>query len=318
MFCKCSNFNLKIATFGQNFTMLNNCYIKESAISVGFDLVGVTIPKEFEVNRVAIEEWIESGAADPLEYMQRYMDVRFNPANLLEGTRSIVVCALNYKNDFSINQKKSTLPKIASYALATDYHKVIRKLLKGLLKELQKVEPSLKGRCCVDTAPLLEKQLAVEAGLGWIGRQSLLVTPRFGSFVLLGVLLLDHQVDHYDRPLESVGCGSCSLCVDSCPTGAILGNRMIDTRKCISALTVECDTCEGKELHGWAFGCDECQSCCPHNQRTPLAANSAIQPIFAPIKAEKWRSMTPEEFTKRLNSTPLKRGGLSRLQRNSK
>ncbi|MFR9524167.1 MAG: tRNA epoxyqueuosine(34) reductase QueG [Rikenellaceae bacterium] len=296
--------------------MLSCKYIKESAIAAGFDLVGVTFPQEFTQNQRALEAWIESGAADSLDYMQRYMDVRFNPANLLEGTRTVVVCAINYKNEFSASQRSSPNPKIASYALVEDYHKVIRKQLKTLLKTLQRDVPHLRGRCCVDTAPLLEKQLAVEAGLGWIGRQSLLITPQLGSFVLLGVLLLDCDVDSLDAPLQGVGCGECRRCVQNCPNGAILPNRTIDSRLCISALTVECDSCGDKELHGWLFGCDECQSCCPYNRQTPLSANERIKPIFSPIPIKEWRSMSPEEFTKRLGSTPLKRGGLARLQRN--
>ncbi len=298
--------------------MLKNNFIKESAIIAGFDLVGITLPKEFEENRVAYMEWLKSGAAENLSYMQLYLDQRFNPANLLDATRSIVVCALNYKNRFSLSQTDSTLPKIASYALSRDYHKVIRKQLKELLRRLQKVEPTLKGRCCVDTAPILEKQLAVEAGLGWIGRQSLLVTPQFGSFVTLGILLLDQEVDTFDSPLLGVGCGECRRCIEACPTGAIGENRTIDSRRCVSALTVECDNVQDKALDGWIFGCDGCQSVCPYNRNTPLASNPAIEPIFAPISAEKWRSMSSEEFAERLSSTPLKRGGLARLQRNCK
>ncbi len=296
--------------------MLTNNFIKESAYSTGFDLVGITIPREFEGSRTRFQHWIESGAADSIDYMKRYMDQRFNPANLLEGCRTVVVCALNYKNCFSIGQKDSRLPKIASYALAADYHKVIRKQLKALLRTLQSVEPTLKGRCCVDTAPLLEKRLAVEAGIGWIGRQSLLITPQFGSFVLLGVLLLDGSVDQIDAPFDSKGCGECSLCVDSCPTGAISNQRTIDSRRCISAQSVECDNTENQDLNGWIFGCDACQSCCPHNRNTPLATNPLIKPIFAPIAAREWLEMSEEEFAKKLNATPMRRGGLKRLKRN--
>ncbi len=298
--------------------MLKSNIIKESASAAGFDLVGITFPHEFISIRTVYIKWLESGSAENIAYMQKYLDQRFNPANLLDNTRSIVVCALNYKNIHSINNNENKEPKIASYALNRDYHKVIRKLLKELLKSLQSIDPSIKGRACVDTAPLLEKQLAVEAGLGWIGRQSLLITPQFGSFVHIGVLLLDTEVDAFDSPLEHVGCGECHRCVDTCPNGAISKERTIDSRRCISALTVECDNAEQQPLHGWIFGCDECQSVCPYNRHTPFATNPAIQPIFTPISAEKWRSMSSEEFTERLASAPLKRGGLARLQRNCK
>ncbi len=297
--------------------MVKKFDIERAARAAGFDLVGVTRPREFSLNRKYIEEWIESGAADSLSYMQRYMDVRFNPANLLENCGSVVVCAINYKNQYSLSQHQSQLPKIASYALSTDYHKVVRRQLKALLRELQIGTEGLEGRCCVDTAPLLEKQLAVEAGLGWIGRQSLLITPQYGSFVVLGVLLLNQKVDNYNDPYNGAECGECHACVKSCPVEAILPNRMVDSRRCISALTVECDSAEGNPLHGWVFGCDECQSCCPHNQKTPLGNNPALQPIFAPIVAAAWQQMSPEEFAAKLNATPMKRGGLERIVRNS-
>ncbi|MFI3285876.1 MAG: tRNA epoxyqueuosine(34) reductase QueG [Rikenellaceae bacterium] len=298
--------------------MINHNYIKQFATEVGFDLCGVTTPCEFDLNRTMLERWIAEGNADSLSYMKQYLDIRFNPANLLENTESIVVCAVNYKNCYSTLQVDANYPQIASYAFARDYHKTIRKQLKELLRRLQVVDPSLRGRCCVDTAPLLEKQLAVEAGLGWIGRQSLLVTPQFGTFVLLGVLLLTSKVDHYDSPFTRMECGSCSLCVDNCPAGAILDNKMIDSRRCISALTVECDNPNDKELFGWLFGCDECQRCCPHNQTTPLATNSAFTPLFRPKSDCEWQAMTQNEFDDLLKSTPLKRGGLQRLQRNIK
>ncbi len=298
--------------------MLSNSYIKESAIKVGFSLVGVTFPRDFDFNKKMIEDWIKRGEAEPLDYMQRYMDVRFNPENIFEGTRSIVVCALNYKNIFSLAPFQPHHPKIASYALNRDYHKVIRKQLKALINLLKQADPTIEGRCCVDTAPLLEKQLAHEAGLGWIGRQSLLITPQHGSYILLGVLLLNCEVDSFDSPLTTHGCGECHRCVENCPTQAITDRKMIDTRRCISAQTVECDSAEGKDLHGWAFGCDECQRCCPYNRNTPLSTNPDIQPIFAPISFDAWHAMSSEEFAEKLNATPIKRGGLDRLLRNIK
>ncbi len=244
------------------------------------------------------------------------MEVRFNPANLMESTRAVVVCALNYKNSYSLDPQGFSRPRIASYALAPDYHKVVRKMLKSLLRELQVSNPALRGRSCVDTAPLLEKQLAYEAGLGWIGRQSLLVTPQFGSFVVLGVLLLDQEVDAIDSPFEGEGCGQCRRCVDACPTKAILPTRMIDTRRCISAQSVECSEPQIDNLHGWIFGCEECQSCCPYNRATPMAAATVIAPILTPPTAEQWGAMSSDEFLKIAGATPLRRGGIERIERN--
>ncbi len=296
--------------------MLSLHHIKESATKVGFDLCGATPVLHFGDAQSRYMEWLESGQGEALPYMHKYMEVRFDPAEIMEGCKSAVVCAINYKNSFSLAQRgEREVPKIASYALNADYHNTIRRSLKALLRELKNHYPTLNGRCCVDTAPLLEKHLATRAGLGWIGRQSLLVTEEYGSFVVLGVLLLDDEVDNYDAPYEGKGCAECRACLKACPNGAISDNRTIDSRLCISAQSVECDTTK-QPLRGWIFGCDECQMCCPHNQHTPMATNPAMQPIFAPISYKAWQSLTAEEFTAKLNKTPLKRAGLERILRN--
>ncbi len=296
--------------------MLSQQYIKESATKVGFDLCGVTQSLHFGDAQRRYMQWSESGKGDALPYMHRYMEVRFDPSLVMEGCHTAVVCAINYKNAFSLTQRRDcTMPKIASYALCEDYHRIVRRSLKALLRELKGRYPSLNGRCCVDTAPLLEKHIAQRAGLGWIGRQSLLITPEYGSFVVLGVLLLDHQTDNYDTPYEGIGCAECRACIKACPNGAISDERTVDSRLCISAQSVECDS-TSVELGGWAFGCDECQMCCPHNQHTPLATNSEMQPIFAPILYSAWQEMSQEEFASQLSKTPLKRAGLERILRN--
>lgn len=287
--------------------------IKELASIVGFDLCGVTKPRVMETNKAKYMEWLERGDGSPLEYMSRYQDVRFDASALMEGTKSIVVCAVNYKNQFSL---ENSTPKIASYAHCTDYHKSIRKMLKALLREIKVENSSINGRCCVDTAPLLEKQIAVDAGLGWIGRQSLLVTPEHGSFVVLGELLLDCEIDEYDTPLVTKGCGECRRCVDSCPNEAINQDHTINTRRCVSCQTVECDNSEGTPLNGWIFGCDDCQSCCPFNQRTPLSTNPLFAPIIPNISHIEWTEMNQQIFDERTSQSPLKRAGLERIVRN--
>jgi epoxyqueuosine reductase len=193
-------------------------------------------------------------------------------------------------------------------------------MLQQLLKALQTVHPELQGRAFVDSAPLLEKQLAVEAGLGWIGRQSLLVTPEFGSYVLLGELVLSGVADRYDTPYSGVGCGECRRCIDACPTGAIVAPMTINTAACISCRTIESENEKNIDLHGWIFGCDECQNSCPYNKRAALHRNSNFNPLFDPreISAEQWLSMSDEEFLARFGTTPLKRSGLERIKQNIK
>ena len=168
------------------------------------------------------------------------------------------------------------------------------------------------------TAPLLEKQLAVEAGLGWIGRQSLLVTPRFGTYVLLGELLLTDDADVYDPPFEGSRCGRCHNCIESCPTGAIVAPKVIDTGRCISCPTIEREPSGGIDLDGRIYGCDRCQSCCPHNQKAPMHTNPAFDPVFDPrtMDTAAWLGMAEAACEALCGRTPLTRSGLARIRSN--
>ena len=251
--------------------------------------------------------------------MERNVEKRADPRKLVEGARTAVVCAVSYKNRIGEGYPPGHRTKIASYACTADYHTTIKGMLNGMLEHLKAADPGLGGRAFVDTAPLLEKQLAVEAGLGWIGRQSLLVTPRFGSFVLLGELVLDAACDRYDEPLAGVGCGSCRRCVEACPTGAVCNDRAIDARRCISCHTIERTPAAEIALDGWIFGCDACQSRCPYNLRAPLHLHPAFDPLFDPLSfpPERWLAMEEAEFRTSFGRTPLMRSGLRRLQANA-
>ena len=298
--------------------MIEYSDIKRVASAAGFDLCGVTAARPLVVGEASFGEWLNAGYASSLEYMYRNREKRFDAGRLVEGARSVVVCAVRYKllNDKTYHAESRT--KIASYACRRDYHKSVKKMLQQMLKSLQTEYPQLQGRAFVDSEPLSEKQYAVEAGLGWIGRQSLLVTPQYGTALLLGVLLLDDEVSRYDRRYEGVGCGECRRCVEACPTKAVVECRGVDTSRCISCHTIESDNTSAIELHGWIFGCDECQLCCPYNKNQADAEGEEYRPIFLPaeISAEEWLAMSEEEFTLRFGSTPLKRSGLRRIQQN--
>lgn len=250
--------------------------------------------------------------------MERNVEKRFDPQQLVAEARTAVVCAVSYKNRFSEGYPPDCHTKVASYACNRDYHTTIREMLRQLFGALQKDQPDLRGRTFVDTAPLAEKQLAVEAGLGWIGRQSLLVTPQYGSFVLLGELLLCDDADAYDTPFEGSHCETCRACMEHCPTGAIVAPRIIDTNRCISCHTIEQEPPQQVDLHGWLFGCDTCQSCCPYNRQAPQHAHPAFDPVFDPLELtpETWLAMTDKEFAERMGETPLPRSGLERIRRN--
>ena len=271
-----------------------------------------------EVDEARFRDWLAEGRHASLAYLERNTDKRFDPARLVEGAHTAVVCAVSYKNAVSEGYPAACRTKIASYACAADYHATVRAMLARLFEELRGVWPGLRGRAFVDTAPLLEKQLAVEAGLGWIGRQSLLVTPRLGSFVVLGELILADEADRYDEPFEGTRCGRCRNCIESCPTGAIVAPRVVDAGRCIACHTIEREPASRIDLDGWIFGCDCCQSCCPYNLRTPLASHPAFRSPLDPLAfdRERWLRMTEEEFDAAFGLTPLTRSGLERIRRN--
>ena len=296
--------------------MLHREEIKNIAHRVGFDLCGVAKCQEFADDKAFLEQWIERGFSSTLGYMERNIDKRANAGLLVEGAKSVIVCGVAYKNQFSEGYSNDCNQKIASYALCQDYHKTIKQMLRQLCNTLKEDEPTLSGRVFADSAPVFEKRYAVEAGLGWIGRQSLLVTPQFGTFVLLGVAIVDSECDSYDTPLQGVGCGNCHRCIDACPNGAII-DRHIDTRRCISRMTIEEADNSTLPLHGWIFGCDNCQSCCPYNHHAPMATNPQFVPLFNPLDID-WQKIDEAEFSLHFATTPLSRSSLSRLRENIK
>lgn len=299
--------------------MISKNIITNHALEIGFDLVGITTAEPLRDRQNAFEAWISDGNHSTLDYLTRNIDKRFNPQLLVEGAQSVIVCAVSYLSPISRGYGEECRTKIASYALARDYHLTIKEMLFELGNRLSKEVEGLKFRAFTDSAPLAEKSLAVRAGLGWIGRNSLLITPRHGSMILLGELVINHEVDSYDTPTIESYCGNCRACIDNCPNSAILENRLIDTRRCISCRTIEREG-DGEQppLHGWIFGCDSCQSVCPYNRRAPLHTNSRFDPVIdiATINEERLRSMSEEEFQQLAGSTPLTRSGLERICRN--
>ena len=298
--------------------MFDLTQIKALAHEVGFDFCGVAQCRVLEQDRRFFEGWIEEGYASSLDYLKRNVELRADANRLVEGAKSVIVCGISYKNMASEGYPDDHRAKVASYACTTDYHTTIKTMLFELCKRLKALDADLSARCFVDSAPIFEKRYAVEAGLGWIGRQSLLVTPEYGSFVLLGEIVMTAECDEYDSPLKVVGCGECRRCVEACPNGAIK-ERHIDTSRCISCATIERER-EGAELplNGWIFGCDECQSVCPYNRKAPFFTNPRFAPHFSPeeMSPEDWLALSEEEFAERFATTPLQRSGLDRIKSN--
>lgn len=299
--------------------MISRKVITKTALEVGFDLVGVVRAEHLKEEYNRFNEWLLEGNASTLDYLKRNVEKRFDASRLVEGGRSVVICAISYLSPYSRGYDEGAKTKIASYALARDYHVTIKELLTKLAEQLKGHNPQLRYRAFTDSAPLAEKSHAVRGGLGWIGHNSLLVTPHHGSMLHLGELVIDDEVDEYDAPMEAVGCGECMRCIEACPNSAILANRTIDTRRCISCRTIEReDEGEDVNLDGWIFGCDACQTVCPYNKRAPLHTNPLFDPLFDPttLSIKEWQEMTTVKFEAMAGTTPLTRAGLDRIKRN--
>ncbi len=287
--------------------------IRRIARAEGFSLCGIARAEVLTEHEGPLHRWLDEGMDGGMEYMRRAPGKRLDPGALVDGARTVVVCAVNYKNA-AWNQNET--PRIASYAYLRDYHVTIKTMLQSVLVQLSEA----RGRAFCDTAPILEKAWAVRAGLGWTGKNSLLVTPDYGSFVLLGLLVLDAECDAYDTPVAD-RCGTCTRCIDACPVRAITEPHVIDARRCIARLTLERQsgaeqgTDENqKRTHPWLAGCDECQSCCPYNVDTPLATDPRFAPVIpAPAPGDFWRNLTREQFDNLLSETPLARRGYDSL-----
>uniref|UniRef100_UPI004055BBA0 tRNA epoxyqueuosine(34) reductase QueG n=1 Tax=Alistipes sp. TaxID=1872444 RepID=UPI004055BBA0 len=298
--------------------MIPAFWIKEQVKEEGFELCGIVPGEPLVEPHAHFTKWLKEGRHASLSYLERNIDKRFDPSLLMPETRSIVVCGLNYRNRHSGQIAPSPTPKIASYALMRDYHLTIKEMLHKVASRLKANHPALRLRLFTDSAPLAEKSLAVKAGLGWQGRNSLVITPQFGSYILLGELLLSEEVDHYDSPYSHEQCGNCRRCIEACPNGAIMEDRTIDARRCIACHTIERG--EGSpesSTHGWLFGCELCQAACPHNRFTPESHNPALSPLFSPTEwpKERWLALSDEEFKSLFGSTPLTRCGLEHLKK---
>ena len=246
--------------------------LRPLALSCGIDEVGVAQAAPVTEGQTEYLEWLAKGYHGEMDYLARNLDLRFAPQQLVLGAKSIISCLLSY------HQKGegvwSQPPRVSRYAVLRDYHLILKERLYqllGLLKE--EIGAEVEGRAFVDSAPFLDRYWAQQSGLGWIGRQGLLVSPRLGTFTFIGSLLVNIEIEPTPAVEIKNRCGTCQRCVEACPTGALLGDGKMDARRCISYLTIEKKSEltpeETASLHGWAYGCDLCQEVCPWNVRAP-------------------------------------------------
>ncbi|MFO8000031.1 MAG: tRNA epoxyqueuosine(34) reductase QueG [Marinilabilia sp.] len=295
--------------------------IREKALALGFDEVGFTTAEPLEEEGRFLENWLEKGFHAGMDYMSRNVEKREHPARLVEGAKSVVVVLQSYTPPR--DQKPGPLFKIARYAFGRDYHKVLKKRLKHLMKYVQEeVSPGASGRFFVDSAPVSERALAIRAGLGWRGKNTNLLHPRMGSYVFIGELMLDVELTPATPMREA--CGGCTRCIEACPTGALVGPYQLDANKCISYHTIENKEDIPGELagkfDGWIFGCDICQEACPWNwkARPHHEPDFNMRQAFEEMGKEDWLSLDEETFDELSKGSPLRRAGYKGMMRNLK
>jgi epoxyqueuosine reductase len=294
--------------------------LKAEARRLGFELVGVT-PAVVPTGYGRYLEWLELGREAGMGYLRRHAEAKEHPKHVLEGVRSVVVAGMIYGQPDSTPLAPSQ-GKIARYARGLDYHEILWRKLEALLGWIQGEYPGVVGRAACDTAPILERDFARMAGLGWIGKNTCLIDRKAGSFTVLGSLLVDVELA-YDAPNESNYCGTCTRCLDACPTGAFDGPYQLDARRCISYWTIEhkgpIPEKESEILGDWVFGCDICQDVCPWNRKAPSGREPGLdaRPGWVNPDLIEWLAEDASSFTKSLKGTALARSKRSGLLRNA-
>ena len=292
--------------------------IKAEAKRLGFDYVGISKAEFLEEEAPRLENWLNNNMHGQMSYMQNYFDKRLDPRLLVPGAKSVISLLLNYFP--SENQVDDTAPKISKYAYGKDYHIVIKEKLNQLLEFIKENIGEVDGRAFVDSAPVMDKAWAKKGGLGWIGKNSNLINKSSGSFYFIAELILDLDLE-YDGAVKDY-CGTCTKCIDACPTDAIIAPYVVDGSKCISYFTIELkenipDDVKGK-MENRMFGCDICQDVCPWNR----FSKPHQEPLFKPneellgMKKEDWIELTEETFRRVFKDSAVKRTKFTGLKRN--
>jgi epoxyqueuosine reductase len=295
--------------------------VKTIAAGLGFDYCGIAKAQLLNDDARRLEKWLSKCMHGSMQYMENHFDLRIDPSKLVPGARSVITLLLNY---FPSQQQPPQAPKISKYAYGNDYHEVIRSKLKIFLKLIKEQVGEVNGRGFVDSAPVLERSWAQKAGIGWIGKNGNLINKKSGSFFFIATLITDMELDYDDEFVKDY-CGICTRCIDSCPTEAILPDRVIDGSKCISYFTIELkDALIPGEMKGkfdnWMFGCDVCQDVCPWNRFSKSTAETSFNPYPEILNFTKndWEELTEESFKTIFKDSPIKRTKFDGIKRNLK
>lgn len=296
-------------------------FIKATSKSLGFDYCGIAKAQQLDDDARRLESWLNKGFQGSMNYMNNYFGLRIDPSKLVPGAKSVITLLLNY---YPSQKQNDDAPQVSKYAYGKDYHEVIKEKLKTFLLLIKENIGDIHGRGFTDSAPVLERSWAQKSGLGWIGKNGNLITKNSGSFFFIATLITDLDLEA-DDPFIKDYCGTCTKCIDNCPTDAILPDKVIDGSKCVSYFTIELkDLLIPGEMKGKfenkLFGCDVCQDVCPWNRFSKPTNETAFTPIREILNFTKndWEEMTEESFKVIFKNSPLKRSKFSGIKRNLK
>jgi epoxyqueuosine reductase len=297
---------------------LQSSRIKAEARKLGFDDCGISRAGYLAEDSIRLLLWLRENYHGRMSYMENHFEKRVNPVKLVENGRSVISVIMNY---YPLRQQQDpAAPVIAKYAYGEDYHEVVRRRLYKLLQFINSEIALVNGRAFVDSAPVLDRAWAAKSGLGWIGKNANLISPRFGSFFFIGSLIVDIPL-HSDKSIDDL-CGDCDRCIRACPTQAIVAPRMLDARRCISYLTIENKQEIDPEYHdkfkNQVFGCDICQDVCPWNRKTVAHKVKEFEPLpgVLEMKRKEWYQMDEQQFAAIFNKSAVKRAKFKGLKRN--
>ncbi len=292
--------------------------IKSEALRLGFASVGIAKAEKLVEDEPHLKNWLENGYHASMQYMENHFEKRLDPSKLVEGAKSVIVLTHNY---FPPKELPANKYKIARYAYGKDYHIVLKDKMHQLLQFIQSELGSVHARVFTDSAPVLERSWAVKAGLGWQGKNTLLLQKGLGSYFFIAELITDIELE-YDTPFKADHCGTCTRCIDACPTQALLPNKVLDANKCISYLTIE-NKAEipvqfKNQWQDWIFGCDICQEVCPWNHFSLPHGETAFLPneYLIQFQRDDWENLDPVSFKKVFTNSPIERTKLKGIKRN--